>query len=515
MDGTTEPPARTTPVSKTSVAKIPPVKPAPKKTFAQISWHIKPRRGVKIDAILSSALEALQANRMRSFLTTLGVIIGVSAVIAVVSLTQGVNQSVTARFASLGTNVITISPGAASTNGARSAAGTEQTLTLSDAQAVAQVDHVVEMTPILSTPGQIVYGSQNWNTSVRGVYPSYQTIQSWQIDEGSWFSEQDEQTSAPVAVLGQTVVQNLFTPTGTDPIGQTILINNQTFHVVGTLQAKGTQGFGNVDDAIFVPYSAANERLKPSPIYVDQIQAQVDDVNNVALVEQNITTLLRSRHHLIGPATSSQGQQFGGGNPLRGLGGGGGGGFGGGGNGGGGRGFGGGGFGGQRTGGPTNSSNSSSSRAASQSNDFQVFSGNQLVQTAQQNTAELAILLIGIAAVSLSIGGIGIMNIMLVSVAERTREIGIRMAIGARQRDIRNQFLLEALMLSVIGGIIGIIVGLIGGYGLTQGLGFPFVFSVFAVAVAFTVSAIVGISFGLYPAVRAAKLDPIVALRTE
>lgn len=510
-------------VSKNSLAKIPPAKTTPNRTFAQNSWHTKPRRGVKIDAILGSALEALQANRMRSFLTMLGVIIGVSAVIAVVSLTQGVNQSVSARFASLGTNVITISPGAASTNGARCAAGTEQTLTMADAQAVAQVDHVVDMTPVLTISGQIVYGSQNWNTSVRGVYPSYQTIQSWQIDEGSWFTEQDEQTSAPVAVLGQTVVQNLFTTTGTDPIGETILINNQAFKVVGTLQAKGTQGFANVDDAIFVPYSAANERLKPSPIYVDQIQVQVDDVNNVALVEQNITTLLRTRHHLSGPATSSSAQQFGAGNPLRGLGGGGGGGgFGGGGNGGGGRGTVGGGFGGggnttggQRTGGATTPSNRFSSRGTAQASDFQVFSGNQLVQTAQQNTAELAILLIGIAAVSLSIGGIGIMNIMLVSVAERTREIGIRMAIGARQRDIRNQFLLEALMLSVIGGIIGIIVGLIGGYALTQGLGFPFVFSAIAIAIAFSVSAIVGISFGLYPAVCAAKLDPIVALRTE
>ena len=512
------------PVTKNSVGNVPTVQQAPKRAFAQNSWHSKPRHGVKIDAILNSALEALQANRMRSFLTMLGVIIGVSAVIAVVSLTEGVNQSVSARFASLGTNVITISPGATSTNGARGAAGTEQTLTVSDVQAVAQLDHVVAMTPLLTTSGQVVYGSQNWNTSIRGVYPNYQTIQSWQIAEGSWFSDQDEQTSTPVAVLGQTVVQNLFSSTGTDPIGETILINNQAFHVVGTLQAKGSQGFANVDDVIFVPFSAVNDRLKPSPVYVDQIQVQVDNVNNVAQVQQNITTLLRTRHHLRGPAPSSTGQQFGGGNVLGGLGGGGNGGgrgFGGGGNGGrggggnGGRGGGGNTNGGQQTGGSTTPGSNSSLREVPQANDFQVFSGNQLVQTAQQNTAELSILLIGIAAVSLSVGGIGIMNIMLVSVAERTREIGIRMAIGARQRDIRNQFLLEALMLSVIGGIIGIVVGLLGGFGLTTGLGFPFAFSIIAVVLAFGVSAVVGISFGLYPAVRAAKLDPIVALRTE
>src|SRR6266536_2714007 len=511
MADTSKPSARTAPVSNTSLAKISPVKPTPKRAFTQDSWYSKPRRGVKIDAILGSALEVFQANRMRSFLTMLGVIIGVSAVIAVVSLTQGVNQSVSARFASLGTNVITISPGAASTNGARGAAGTEQTLTMSDAQAVAQLDHVVAMTPILTTSGQVVYGSQNWNTGIRGVYPNYQTIQSWQIAEGSWFSNGDEQVSAPVAVLGQTVVQNLFSSTGTDPIGETVLINNQAFHVVGTLQAKGSQGFANVDDVIFVPFGAVNERLKHSPVYVDQIQVQVDDVNNVSQVQQNITTLLRTRHHLTGPAPSSTGQQFGGGNVLGGLGGGGNGGRGG---GNGGRG-GGNTNGGQQTGGSTTPGSNSSLRGVPQANNFQVFSGNQLVQTAQQNTAELAILLIGIAAVSLSVGGSGIMNIMLVSVAERTREIGVRMAIGARQRDIRNQFLLEALMLSVIGGIIGIVVGLLGGFGLTTSLGFPFVFSIIAVVLAFGVSAVVGISFGLYPAVRAAKLDPIVALRME
>jgi macrolide transport system ATP-binding/permease protein len=468
---------------------------------------------MKADVLVSSSLEALRANRMRSLLTMLGVIIGVSAVIAVVTLTQGVSVSVSQRLATLGTNVITISPGAGSTKGARRAAGSQQTLTLTDAQALAQVAHVTNISPLLITSGQVIYGNQNWNTTIRGVYPNYQTIQNWQIAEGSWFG--DEQTGTPLAVLGQTVVQNLFSATGTDPIDQTLRINTQLFRVAGTLQAKGSQGLANADDVIFVPFSAANERLKPSPIYVDQIQVQVDDVNNIAQAQQDITTLLRSRHHLRGPDPSQTQKKGGssGGAPVPILGGGGKG--SGGGKPTGGQGGGNNSTSGQKSNKTTTPTNSSSEKGASDPNDFQVLNGNQLVQTAQQNTAELTVLLIGIAAVSLSVGGIGIMNIMLVSVTERTREIGIRMAIGARQSDIRNQFLLEALMLSVIGGIIGILLGLLGGLALTRGLGFPFVFSFIAVALAFIVSAAVGIGFGFYPAVRAAKLDPIVALRTD
>jgi len=485
-------------------------------------WLSQGRRGMRSDAIVGTALDSLRFNRLRSFLTMLGVIIGVSAVITVIVLSQGVNQSVSQRFASLGTNVITISPGAASSGGAFSAAGSEQTLTLGDADALASLPHVVDASPILSTSGQVIYGGQNWNTSIRGVYPVYQMIQSWQIAEGSWFSDEAEQTSAPDVVLGATVVQNLF-PTGTaDPIGQTIRINSQLFRVVGTLQAKGTSSFSNTDDTIFVPFSAANERLKPSPLYVDQIQVLVDNVNNIAQVQQNITTLLRTRHHLSGAApSSSQNQRNGGlGSGLAGGGGGfsGGGSFGGRGGGGGGRGGAGGsgsGGGGSSNGGTSTQRSSSALTGAAQPNDFQVLNGSQLVQTAQQNTAELTILLVGIAAISLTVGGIGIMNIMLVSVTERTREIGICMAIGARQRDIRNQFLLEALLLSIIGGIIGILIGILGGFELTKGIGFPFVFNPFAVALAFGVAAIVGVSFGYYPAVRASKLDPIVALRTE
>jgi len=469
---------------------------------------------------MESALEALGANRVRSLLTMLGVIIGVSAVIAVVTLTQGVNQSESQRFAALGTNVLTISPGAASSNGAFSAAGTSQTLTQGDADALVQVPHVINVSPVLSVSDQLVYGDQNWNTRVSGVYPAYQAIENWQIAQGAWFTEQDEQMASPVIVLGQTVAQNLF-PTGlVNPIGQTIRVGDQLFKVVGVLQPKGTQGLGNADDVAFVPFSAADERLNPQT-YVSQIVVQVDSVNNVSTVEQAIITVLRQRHHLPGPdpsqdsSTSPRSTFPGAGGPVVVGGGAGRGGFGGGaGRGGFGRGAGG--F-GRGAGGSGASSAARAARLAASDppNDFQVFNGNQLVQSAQQSSIELTILLIGIATISLAVGGIGIMNIMLVSVTERTREIGIRMALGARRRDIRNQFLLEALLLSLVGGVIGIVLGLGGGLALTLGFGLPFVASPVPALVAFTVSAAVGIVFGLYPAARAARMDPIVALRTE
>jgi len=295
-----------------------------------------------------------------------------------------------------------------------------------------------------------VFGNQNWNTRVQGVYPNYQSIQSWQMARGTWYSTDDETAAQPVAVIGQTIVDNLFATTGTNPIGQTIRINGQLFRVVGQLQSKGAQGFTNPDDVIFVPYSTALSRLKNST-YIDQIQVQVDNANNVNQVQLIVTALLEKRHHIT----------------------------------------------------------------AGVADDFRVRNSNQLVQTAQQQSTVLGALLVGIAAISLSVGGIGIMNIMLVSVTERTREIGIRMAIGARQRDIRNQFLIEALTLSSLGGIIGITLGILGGFALVSAFHLPFVPSIPAVLLAFGVSAAVGVVFGLYPAVRASKLDPIVALRTE
>ncbi len=413
--------------------------------------RLQPRgRGLLIGANFRTALKALRANQLRSFLTTLGVIIGVAAVIAIVTLTQGVSVTLNQRLAGLGTNVLVIQSGSASRNGAFQGEGTAQTLTMSDVQALTPIPHVANISPVISVGAQAIYGNHNWNTQVQGVSPSYQSLQNWQLARGAWFSTGDQLGAAPVAVIGQTVVDNLFTPAGIDPIGQTVRINNQLFRVVGTLQSKGSSGFGNADDVIFVPSTAAQDRLKNS-LYVDQIQIQVDSSTNVAQVQQNVTTTLEKQHHIAAGATD----------------------------------------------------------------DFRVLNAKQLLQTAQQTTTLLTALLVGIAAISLTVGGIGIMNIMLVSVTERIREIGIRMAVGARRSDIRNQFLIEAVVLSVIGGVIGILIGLLAGLGISAALGLPLVVSPLAILIAFGVAAIIGIGFGLYPAVRAARLDPIVALRTE
>lgn len=413
--------------------------------------RLQPRgRGVLIGANFRTALKALRANKLRSFLTTLGVIIGVAAVIAIVTLTQGVSATLNQRLAGLGTNVLMIQSGSASRNGAFQGEGTAQTLTMSDVQALTPIPHVANISPVISVGAQAIYGSRNWNTQVLGVSPGYQSLQNWQLARGAWFSTGDQLGAAPVAVIGQTVVDNLFTPVGIDPIGQTVRINNQLFRVVGTLQSKGSSGFGNADDVIFVPSTAAQDRLKNS-LYVDQIQIQVDSSTNVTQVQQNVTTALEKQHHIAAGATD----------------------------------------------------------------DFRVLNANQLLQTAQQTTTLLTALLVGIAAISLTVGGIGIMNIMLVSVTERIREIGIRMAVGARRGDIRNQFLIEAVVLSAVGGVIGILIGLLAGLGISAALGLPLVVSPLAILIAFGVAAIIGIGFGLYPAVRAARLDPIVALRTE
>ncbi len=408
------------------------------------------KRGTMIGANFGSALEALWVNRMRSLLTALGIFIGVAAVITALTLTQGASAFINSNISSLGTNLIIIFPGAVSRNGAFSASGTTQTLTANDASALEKIPHEIGDSPIITVTSQVVYGSQNWNTRVQGVNTNFQTIQNWQMAEGAWFNKSDELGGLPVALLGQTVMHNLFDASGVDPIGRMIRIRDQIFRVEGVLQAKGSVGANDQDDVIFVPFTTALTRLKNST-YVDQIQVQVDSASNVAQAQQQITTILEQRHHITNGAPD----------------------------------------------------------------DFRTTSSNQLLQTAQQFTQTLTVLLVGIAGISLTVGGIGIMNIMLVSVTERIREIGIRMAVGARRKDIRNQFLIEALTLSLVGGVIGMFLGLLLGFGLTRAFGLPFVVTVISILMPFIVSSTIGVIFGLYPAVRASRLDPIVALHTE
>ncbi|MGH2517217.1 MAG: ABC transporter permease [Ktedonobacterales bacterium] len=440
----TAPDSLSTP-ARTSAATAP--RPATRSTRA-IRGR-KRNRGNALDANLRGALEALWANRLRSLLTALGVIVGVAAVIGAVTLTAGTSALINSRVTGLGTNTLTILPGALSTGGARGAAGTTQSLTEADATAIASVAHVTNASPVLSASTQLIFGDTNWNTRTQGVYPNFQSIGNWQVAEGAWYSSADETDAANVAVLGDTTETNLFANSAADPIGQTILISNQAFRVVGVLQAKGTTAGQNQDDVVYIPFTTAQARLTNSQ-FVSQIQVQVDDANNVNDTQTAITSLLEQRHH------DAAGQD-----------------------------------------------------------DFTVRNAAQLVATAQTFAQTLTFLLVGIAAISLLVGGIGIMNIMLVSVTERTREIGIRIAIGARRRDIRNQFLIEALTLSGVGGVIGIGIGLTLGSILSSAFGLPFAFSVVPVLLAFVVSAGIGIVFGLYPAVRASHLDPIEALRTE
>lgn len=398
-----------------------------------------------------SALQALRANALRSLLTSLGIIIGVAAVIMVIAISEGSTATINARLSTLNPLQLTIRPGSASTTGVRQGAGTLQTLTQADADALAQLPNVSAVSPIINASGQVVFSNQNWATTTQGVYPDYQQIGTWQMQEGNFFSQSDEQAGTNVAVLGQTVVDNLFTPLGIDPVGQQIRINNVTFTVIGTLASKGSTGFGaNADDVVFVPFSTAQLRLSGNQ-FVNSIVMTASNTGTVGSVQTAAQQLLEQRHNISNPALD----------------------------------------------------------------DFTIQNVSQALSTVQATEQALTALLVGVAAISLVVGGIGIMNIMLVSVTERTREIGIRIAIGARQRDVLTQFLIEALALSTLGGIAGLLIGIGGSLIISNVNGYPFTLDPLSILLAVGVSALVGVLFGLYPAQRAARLDPIVALRTE
>lgn len=397
------------------------------------------------------ALEGLKSNKLRSILTMLGIIIGVGAVIAMVSIGLGVQQKVQNSIASLGSNLLIVMPGSNAPPGTvRLAAGSNITLTNQDAKAISkQVAGICYVLPAVSSQYQVIYGNQNWKTSVQGTTPDFLTVRNYGVSAGSFFSHSDDTSRARVAVLGQTVATNLFG--AASPVGKTIRINQAPFRVVGVLSTKGQSSMGqDQDDLVLIPLSTAQDRLM-GITYLNNISIQAKNADVINKVQEDVTTLLRSRHHL----------------------------------------------------------------AAGVENDFTVRNMTALMATMTETTGTITVLLGNIAAISLLVGGIGIMNIMLVSVTERTREIGIRKALGATFRNVLLQFIIEAVAISVTGGLFGIAVGIIGARVISWVAGWNTIVAWWAIVGAFGVSVLIGLFFGVYPARKAALLDPIEALRYE
>jgi putative ABC transport system permease protein len=383
-------------------------------------------------------------------LTTLGIIIGVAAVITIVALGEGASASVTAQLSGLGTNVLNVMPGSARAGGVRVGAGSLTTLKAADADAIADLDGVTAVSPIVSGSAQVIAGSQNWSTRIQAVAPAYQQLQNWQVSDGAFFTDQDNATAANVAVVGSTVATNLF-PSGQSPVGQLIRIRNVPFTLVGVLTSKGAAGFGgDQDDTVLIPFQTGQVRLF-GVSWLNQIVLQVDDESQLTSVQESVQQLLRSRHRL----------------------------------------------------------------QSGQADDFTIRSNADLITRVTSVSQTLTLLLGAVAGVSLVVGGIGIMNIMLVSVTERTHEIGVRLAVGAQPGDILAQFLVEAVVLSVLGGVIGIMIGAAAALLMPVVAGWATVLPWSAIALAFGVSAMIGVFFGMYPARKASQLDPIVALRYE
>ncbi len=396
------------------------------------------------------AFKALNRNKMRTALTMLGMIIGVAAVIAMVALGRGASSSIETQIKSAGTNLINVYAGNFMTGGVRMGSGAANTLTVEDALSLRDLPGVQYVAPGVNTRSQVIAGNQNWQTRVNGSDVDWPQIRTWSQRFGSFFTTQDVNSAAKVAVLGSTVSTNLFGE-DVDPTGQIIRIKNQPFKVIGVMASKGAStGGDDQDDSVVIPYTTAQKKLMGIQ-HIQNITVSAASAGEVATVAEAITAHIRTRHKIM----------------------------------------------------------------PGDSDDFMVRTLEEMAAMRTEATRTMSALLAGIAGVSLLVGGIGIMNIMLVSVTERTREIGLRMAIGARGGDVLLQFLVEAVVLSVFGGSIGIAVGFGISMTLTQFLGWPTAISPDAIALAFGFSAITGIFFGFYPATKAAKLDPIEALRFE
>ena len=400
------------------------------------------------------AFRALRRNTLRSLLTILGIIIGVAAVIAMVSISQGASVAVQEQIARMGNNLLVILPGSVTQGGVRTGSGGRASLRVNDAKAMQrECPAVSAVTYLRRQVQQVVVGNQNWSTSIFGVTPEYQIVRDWPLVAGRFMTKQDDESGAAVAVLGQTVVENLFGP-GQTPLEQVVRINNVPFRVVGILTPKGqsTQG-ADQDDAVLIPFTTAERKVMGSAMLgtVGSIMVSAVSPDLIPEAQRQITTLLRERHRL----------------------------------------------------------------KSTQDNDFQIRNLADVAATAQSTSQSMSILLASVASVSLVVGGIGIMNIMLVSVTERTREIGIRMAVGAKRRDILTQFLLEAVVLSTLGGLWGVVLGVIGSQLVSALAAWPTIVPLEAILLAVVFSGAVGVFFGFYPARKAAYLDPIEALRYE
>jgi putative ABC transport system permease protein len=403
-------------------------------------------------AILKIAMRALGRNKMRSALTMLGIIIGVGAVIAMVSVGQGAQRMVQDQISSMGSNMLYVMPGNMMQGGASMGLGAASTLTDEDVIAIQrEIPAVAYVSPVVNSSAQLVFGNQNWFVRIQGTNEQFPDIRNWKVQQGEFFNEADVVSGSRVIVLGKTVSDKLFP--GMDPVGQTIRVRNLPFRVAGVLEAKGQSMVGqDQDDTAIVPYTTVQRKLAGRTIPAIS-QAMVTGVSEAGskLAQNQITDLLRQRHK-IGP---------------------------------------------------------------NESDDFMVRNMADVAATSAQLTTIMTLLLGSIAAISLIVGGIGIMNIMLVSVTERTREIGIRMAVGARPNYIRLQFLAESLMLSLMGGLIGILIGGSISRGISGFLGWPTLVSSLSVLISFGFATAIGIFFGYYPAHKAAALDPIEALRYE
>lgn len=405
---------------------------------------------MNIGNLLKIALKALNNNKLRCFLTMLGIIIGVASVITMLAIGQGSKNSIKAQISEMGSNMIMIHPGNMQRGGVRQSADDMQTLEVEDYEAILRIPGIAAASPSVNSGGQLVNGNNNYPSSVYGVTPKYLEIRKFKVKDGSIFSENDIKSAAKVCVLGKTVVDNLF-PNGEDPVGRVIRFGKIPMTVIGVLESKGTNSMGqDQDDVVIAPYTTVMKRILAID-YIQGIFASAVDESRTDEVIGSITDLLRTRHKLKDDADD----------------------------------------------------------------DFEIRSQQELSEMMNSTSDMMTVLLACIAGISLLVGGIGIMNIMYVSVTERTREIGLRMSIGARGVDILSQFLIEAVIISVSGGIIGIILGVVATWLVNLIAHWPVYIQLYSVALSFAVCTVTGVFFGWYPARKAAGLDPIEAIRYE